>query len=380
MIYRRLGATNIALSQLGFGCMRFPLKDKMDPTTIDAKKTTKMLFYAIDKGVNILDNAYPYHRQTSEQFVGRVLPDRYRRKIYLSTKMPMWLVKSRDDPEKYFNEQLARLQTDRIEFYLLHSLAKKSWQSVKDHGVLSFLEAIKAKGKIGYAGFSFHDELSLFKEIVDAYPWTFCLIHLNYVDDRFQAGIEGLEYAHRRGLAIMVMEPLRGGKLALNVPRQIKEIIKETGREQTPAQFALRWLYNRSDICCVLSGMNTLEQLKENLAFAAQEHVGTLTPEELALYSKARDVYKARIKVTCTQCGYCTPCPQNIPIPFILELYNDAYMYNAFDESRMAYSVFIRPEARADQCTECCECADRCPQKISISETLKEAHQILAAS
>lgn len=359
--------------------MRFPLKERFDPTAIDEKKASEMIVYAIKNGVNLFDNAYPYHRQMSEKFVGDVLTEHDRKKIYLSTKMPMWLIKTKDDPQKYFDEQLDRFQTDKIDLYLLHALGKKSWQTAKDCDVLSFLDAVKTTGKIQHAGFSFHDELPLFKEIVDAYPWTFCLIHLNYVDDHYQAGIAGLEYAYSKGLAVIIMEPLRGGKLAHNLPPEVMELIKETGRKQTPAQFAMRWLYNRSDIACVLSGMSTLEQVKDSILFASQEHIGSLTSQEYSLYEKTKEIYRKRVKVNCTQCGYCTPCPQNIPISFIMELYNDAYMYNALDESRWAYSVFVKPEGRADNCTECYECEDKCPQKIPIAETMKEAHEILTS-
>ncbi len=377
MIYKPFGRTDVKVSQLGFGCMRLPLTDSSDPTSIDEPSATQMLQYAIDNGINYLDNAWPYHRETSEKFVGRALKGGYRKKIYLATKMPMWLIKKRADLHKYFNEQLKRLQTETIDMYHLHSLGKRSWKTAKECDTLKFLDKILADGRIRYAGFSFHDELPLFKEIVDSYPWTFCLIHVNYVDDDFQAGIEGLEYAYKKGLAVTIMEPLRGGKLAQRVPEEILKIIEQTNRKQTPAQFALRWLYNREEISCVLSGMSTMGQVKENIRFASEEHTGTLSVQELQLYTKAKEFFKSRIKVGCTQCGYCMPCSQKIPISFILELYNDAYMYNAFEDSQRAYKVFIKPENRADKCTACAECEEKCPQKVPIIECMKKADELL---
>jgi predicted aldo/keto reductase-like oxidoreductase len=365
------------VSQLGFGAMRFPLTEKYDPTKIDEVRATEMLHYAIDNGINFIDNAYPYHRQASEIFLGKALKQGYRQKVNLSTKLPVWLVKAKTDSERYFDEQLKRLQVDHIDMYLLHSLGKNGWKTVKEHGILEFLDGVLAAGKIGYAGFSYHDDLPLFKEIVDAYPWTFCLIQLNYVDDQYQAGIEGLEYASKKGLAVMVMEPLRGGKLANNVPPEVMSIIEESESAQTPAEFALRWVLNRPEVSCVLSGMSTLEQVKANLRFAAVEHVNSLTADELQLYERAKEFYHSRTKVSCSQCGYCQPCKQEIPISFILDLYNDACMYDAVKESSWAYRVFIKPDNRGDQCTECGECEDKCPQHIPISALLKEAHELL---
>ncbi|UCD20492.1 MAG: aldo/keto reductase [candidate division WOR-3 bacterium] len=357
--------------------MRLPLTEEYDPTKIDEARAREMLHYAINNGINCIDSAYPYHRQKSEIFLGKALKNGYRGRVYLATKMPLWLVKSRHDPGKYLDEQLLRLQTDVIDMYLLHGLSNNSWKTVQEYEILRFLDEMLRDGKIRYAGFSFHDELPLFKEIVDAYPWTFCLIQLNYVDVDYQAGLEGLEYAYKKGLAVMVMEPLRGGKLANSVPQRVLEIIGRSRWKQTPAQFALRWILNRPEITCVLSGMSTLEQVKENIAFASTEHTGTLATEEFRLYAQAREFYRSRTKVNCTQCGYCLPCPQKIPIPFILELLNDACMYDAFDDSRWMYKVFVKPEYRADKCSKCGECEGKCPQKIPVMECLAEADVLL---
>jgi predicted aldo/keto reductase-like oxidoreductase len=378
MIYRQFRETGITLSQLGFGAMRFPLKERYDPTSIDEKNAKEMLYYAIDHGVNIVDSAWPYHRETSETFLGKALTPAYRDKVFLSTKMPMWLIQSKADRQKYFDEQRKRLQSDKIDMYLLHSLGTKSWATTREHDVLAFLEKMKAQEKIGYIGFSFHDKLPLFKEIVDAYPWTFCLIFLNYVDDEFQAGVGGLEYAHSKGLAVMIMEPLRGGKLCRNTPPEIIRLIAQTGRTQSPAEFALRWVFDRPEVCCVLSGMNTLEQVKQNIAFASIDHRNTVSVQEKELYKQAKAFFKARTQVACSECGYCTECPQKIPISFVLNMYNDAHMYNAFEQSQWMYRVFIKPENRADQCTACGECEEKCPQDIEIIGILEKAHKELA--
>jgi predicted aldo/keto reductase-like oxidoreductase len=377
MIFRKFGNTGINLSQLGFGAMRFPLNDVYDPTMINEPLATKMLHYGIDNGINYVDTAYPYHREMSEIFLGKALKGSYRQKIYLATKMPVWRVQSKNDPQKYFDEQLKRLQSDYIDMYLLHSMGKNTWKTVMDHDILKSLDKFLKAGRIRFAGFSYHDELPLFREIVDAYPWTFCLIQLNYVDDHYQAGLEGLEYAHEKGLAVVIMEPLRGGKLANNVPDEVLSIIRQSRWPQTPAQFALRWILNRPEVSCVLSGMSSLNQVEENIAFASHEYVDTLTPNELRLYAQAKEFYLGRTKVNCTQCGYCMPCPQKIPISFILELYNDACMYDAVGDSQRMYKIFVRPENRADQCTECGECEEKCPQSIPIINVLKEAQRLL---
>jgi len=375
MIYRSIGKAGPQVSQLGFGCMRFPLRDENDFTTIDEALADKMISRTIEGGVNYFDTAYGYHRGASETYLGRILRNGMRKKIMLATKSPVWLVKNRDDPMKFLDEQLTRLQTDTVDFYLLHGLNQKSWKTVKDCEVLDFFDRARVAGKIRWPGFSFHDELPLFREIVDAYPWIMCQIHLNYVDDDVQAGIEGLEYAHKKGLGVVIMEPLRGGKLVRNVPTEVKEIINRTGLN--PTEFALRYLFNRRETSCVLSGMSAVEQVDENLRVADKAKVGILTPEDLTGYACAKAIYKSRTAVACTGCGYCLPCPLNIPIPFILEIYNDTFMYDARDECRGTYQAFFKPEQRADKCTSCGECETKCPQNIKIAETLVKAHKLL---
>lgn len=375
MIYRPLGGSGVLVSQLGFGAMRLPLKDENDFSSINESRADRMIRSAIDKGVNYLDTAYVYHRGASETYLGKALGNGYREKIFLATKSPVWLLKSREDAMKYLNEQLARLRLDAVDFYLLHGLNQKSWKTVKDLDVLGFLDRARESGKIRWSGFSFHDDPDLFREIVDAYPWTLCQVYLNYVDDDCQAGIAGMEYAHKKGLGVVVMEPLRGGKLVRNVPAEVMEIINRTGL--SPTEFALRFLFNRPETSCVLSGMSTSEQVDENLRIADKEQAGILMPEDLAGYAAAKAIYKSRTAVPCTGCGYCLPCPLNIPIPLILEIYNDAFMFDARDECRGTYQAFFKPEHRADKCTVCGECESKCPQNIPIAATLAKVHKTL---
>ena len=377
MVYRPFGKTDIKVSQLGFGCMRFPLLDENDPKTIDEPEAKNMLYYAIDNGVNYLDTAYGYHSGMSEVFLGKVLKNGYRKRVFLATKLPLYLIKEKSDTTKYFDEQLQRLQTEYIDMYLLHGINKKAWKTIQECEILKFLDDAKNSGKIRFCGFSFHDDVGLFKEVIDSYPWTFCLIHLNYVDTHLQAGFEGLEYAHKKGLAVVIMEPLRGGKLVKQVPQEVLNIIAQSRFQQSPVEFALRFLYNRPEVTCVLSGMSSMEQVKQNIEFASQEHINTLDAQELKLYDQARAIYKSRLKINCTDCGYCLPCPQGIPISFIFELYNDAYMYDAIEESRMFYNKFIKPENQADKCSECGQCEEKCPQKIEIIKELKTVHERL---
>ncbi len=378
MIYRSLGKTGVELSQLGFGCMRFPVRDKYDPTTIDENASTEMIDYAIEQGINYFDNAWPYHREKSEEFTGQALK-KHRDKIYLASKMPVWLVKEKSDGQKYFDIQRRRLQSDMIDMYLLHSIARRSWQTVKDNDLLRFLDKVKQKGDIRYAGFSYHDELGLFKEVVEAYPWDFCQIQLNYVDTEYQAGIKGLEYAAKKGLGVIIMEPLRGGKLSGRIPEEINNLIRQTAGHLSPTEFALRFLFNRPEISCVLSGMSSIEQVNRNIKFANTDYVNSLHQKDLLVYEKARKVYQSRIKVDCTACEYCTPCPQKIPIPFLLELYNDIFIYNAIDESKRVYRVFVKPESRAKNCTSCMECEEKCPQNIAIAEAMADIERFLGS-
>ena len=371
MLYRRMNRVPTDLSILGFGCMRLPVKKEGN---IDEEQATAMLRYAIDHGVNYVDTAYPYHNGESEPFVGRALQEGYRDKVFLATKLPSWLIKSRADMDHYLDEQLKRLQTDHIDFYLIHGLMKPFWEKLSTLGVTDFLDEAIDDGRIKYAGFSFHDELVLFKEIVDAYNWTFCQIQYNFMDEQYQAGTEGLQYAADHGLGIVVMEPLRGGMLTKDIP-SINDIWKKSPVRRSPTEWALRWVWNHPEVTVVLSGMSNFEQVKQNLVYAENGLPNSLSSEYLTLFKEVEAEYRRRIQVPCTGCRYCMPCSANVSIPECFEMYNQGCMFDAPDVARYNYSflggMFGSP-GFASQCQECGECEKKCPQGISIPEQLKK--------
>ena len=372
MLYRRMNNVVSDLSILGFGCMRLPVTKGGD---IDEKQATKMLRYAIDHGVNYVDTAYPYHKGESEPFLGRALQGGYREKVFLATKLPSWLIKSRADMDHYLDEQLKRLQTDHIDFYLVHGLMKPFWENLWSLGITDFLDDAIADGRIKYAGFSFHDELALFKEIVDAYHWTFCQIQYNFTDEQNQAGTEGLRYAANRGLGIVVMEPLRGGMLTKEIPA-INKIWEKAVVRRSLSEWALRWVWNHPEVTVVLSGMSSFEQVEKNVAYAENGFANSLSREELSLFGEAEAEYKRRIKVPCTGCRYCMPCPSNVSIPECFEMYNQGCMFDAPEVAGVNYSflggMFSGSPGFASQCQECQECEKKCPQGIPIREELKK--------
>jgi len=373
--YRQFGKLDWKVSALGFGCMRFPIKDN-DHANIDEPEAIRMLHYAIDHGVNYVDTAYPYHGGNSERVVGRALKGGYREKVRLATKLPCWLVKTAEDFDKYLNEQLDKLQTDRIDFYLLHGLSESRWPQMRDLDVLDWAEGAIADGRIGHLGFSFHDKYEVFQEIVDAYDkWTFCQIQYNYMDVENQAGTKGLKYAASRGLAVVIMEPILGGRL-VNPPEPIQELWDSAPMKRSPADWALQWLWNQPEVSVVLSGMSTMGQVEENVASAAASEVGILTEEELALVERVREKYRELCPIPCTSCGYCMPCPNGVNIPRNFEIYNEGVMYDKPDHARRAYEWMSEGE-RASVCIQCRECEEKCPQSIPISEYMPLVHQVL---
>jgi predicted aldo/keto reductase-like oxidoreductase len=361
------------LSILGFGCMRLPVKEDGH---IDEPQATEMLRYAIDHGVNYVDTAYPYHNGESEPFVGRALQDGYRKKVNLATKLPSWLINSRDDMDRYLNEQLIHLQTDHIDFYLVHGLMKPFWEKLYPMGIIEFLDQAIADGKIRYAGFSFHDEVALFKKIVDAYDWTFCQIQYNFMDEQYQAGTEGLRYASEKGLGIVIMEPLRGGMLAKEVPA-IRQIWEQAAVRRSPAEWALRWVWNSPEVSVVLSGMSDPQQVSQNVSYASGGLPNSLSPQELSLFAQVKSEYEKRIKVPCTGCNYCMPCPSNVNIPECFSIYNSGCMFEAPDVAQINYKIALGgmlagEPSFASQCQECGECEEKCPQKLPIRDRLKD--------
>ncbi len=382
MQYRRFGKSEWPVSALGFGCMRLPTVDggPMSPN-INEAEATRMLRQAIDQGVNYVDTAYPYHGGQSEVCVGNALQDGYRSKVKLATKSPVWLIKSAADFDKYLNEQLTKLRTDHIDFYLLHALGHERWNDVVlRYDLLERAEAAIRDGRIGQLGFSFHDGYAAFPEIVDGYDkWAFCQIQYNYMDIQNQAGLKGLQYAAAKGLAVVIMEPLLGGRLA-NPPQVVKELFKTASQQRTAAEWALQWLWNQPEVSVILSGMSTLEQVDANLVAADRSGIGTLSDADLALIDQVRQRYQERIKVPCTQCSYCMPCPNGVDIPRNFSLYNDGFIYDDFPSVQGTYNRFMGEQERAGSCVGCRICEEKCPQQIPISELLPQAHSLLGQS
>ena len=384
MLYRNFGKTNEKVSILGFGAMRLPVMEN-DPTKIDEKEAINMIRYSIDHGVNFIDTAYPYggfdmyKGGQSEPIVAKALKDGYRERVKLSTKLPSWLIETRKDMDKYLNEQLERLETDAIDFYLIHGVTKTYWEKLKELGFEEFLDQAIADKKIKYAGFSFHDRFEFFKEVVDHYDWSFCLIQYNYLDENYQAGKEGLEYAFNKGLGVATMEPLKGGQIAANIPDEIKDAFDQAVVKRTPAEWALRWVWNHSDVSVVLSGMNTMEDVKENLRIASDAQSNSLSTKELNVIDQAKQVFKDKLEIGCTGCGYCLPCPQGVDIPENFAKYNDYGLFGTPETKerfKFGYEMGLLNGERASACTECGACEEHCTQEIQIMKELKKVKNL----
>jgi predicted aldo/keto reductase-like oxidoreductase len=326
--------------------------------------------------VNYIDTAYPYHTNdfskggASEPFLGKALSKGYREKVHLATKLPSWLIQSRNDMDRYLEEQLARLDTGYIDFYLLHALNRKTWDKLVRYDVLEFLDSAIKAGKIGYAGFSFHDDLTLFKEVVDAYDWTFCQIQFNYIDEHFQAGREGLEYAASRGLAVVIMEPMRGGTLVTKLPSKAQQVFREAAPERSAVAWALRWLWNQPGVSIILSGMSHRDHVSENLELAETFSEGGWTEKDEEAIKAVKDIINELQRINCTTCGYCMPCPEGVNIPRNLAISNDHHMF----EDRAAeyrYRMVLSETERASNCIQCGECEEKCPQHIPIMAELE---------
>ncbi|HEX9976568.1 MAG TPA: aldo/keto reductase [Dehalococcoidales bacterium] len=379
MQYRKFGKLEWKVSALGFGAMRLPLTGP-DPASVDEPEAIRMIRYAIDHGVNYLDTAYYYHLGQSERVVSRALRDGYRERMKLATKMPVRNIESAADFDRYFNEQLERLQSDKVDFYLLHGLNGRSWAKVRDLGVLRWAEDKMAKGRFDYLGFSFHDEYEVFKGIINDYDnWTLSQVLYNYIDVDNQAGRRGVEYAAGKQLAVVVMEPLRGGLLGREPPEKVAKVWEDSAKNRSRVEWAFQWVWNQPEISVALSGMSTMPQVVENVASADRSGPRTLTAEELAVIDRVREAYSGSSPIPCTSCGYCQPCPSGVDIPTVFQIYNESIIYDDPRRGRGRYRGpdGLKEEQRADQCIECEECLEACPQKIPIPEWLKKAHALL---
>jgi len=379
MRYRKFGRIGWEVSALGFGCMRFPTLDgERVSKKIDEKESTRMIRHAIDNGVNYLDTAYGYHGGRSEVLLSKVLRDGYRDKVRVATKSPIWLIEKGTDFDIYLDKQLRRMRTDHVDFYLFHGLNRKSWtNTVLKRGLIRRAEKALREGKIGHIGFSFHDDFKAFKEIVDGYDgWSFCQIQYNYMDTENQAGTKGLKYAASRGLGVIVMEPLLGGRLS-NPPPDVKRAIREFDKKQSPSDIALQWIWDQPEVSLVLSGMSTMRQVRGNLRSANASGVGSLDRATRDLVSRIKKKYKEMSPIPCTKCGYCMPCPNGVDIPRNFEEYNDGYIHGDVKGARAMYQEYMSKKVRANACVQCGECEEKCPQKIKISQMMPKVHEVL---
>lgn len=374
MLTRKVPKTGDELSILGFGCMRLAEKPSGG---IDEERAIRQIRYAIENGVNYFDTAPIYHVGRSEQVLAMALKDGYRGKVRIATKLPPWAVHSRGDMDRILDSQLETFGTDHIDYYLLHSLVKEKWEKLLRLGVLEFLDAAKSDGRIRNAGFSFHGTLETFKEIVDAYDWQFCQIQYNYLDEENQAGTEGLKYAASRDLAVMVMEPLRGGSLADPVPDEVKAIFEGMPVRRSAAEWGLRWVWDHPEVTVVLSGMNEEAHIRENIEAASGSFPGGLGQDERETIARVRDVFRRLRPVNCTGCGYCLPCPFGVNIPDCFALYNSVHLFPHRQKNfRTLYlgrlGGIVGDTGYAGLCRQCGRCAAICPQHIPIPQTLKE--------
>lgn len=373
MNYRQFGKLHWKSSALGFGTQRLPVNGS-DSANINQPKAVRIIRYAIDQGVNYIDTAYNYHQGNSEVTVGKALKDGYREKVKLATKLPTWLVNSQQDMDKYLNEQLNRLRTSYVDFYLLHGLNQKRWDKIRQLNAIAWLEKKVNEGKIKHLGFSFHGDFNAFKNIVDGYDgWAFCQIQYNYMDADNQAGTRGLEYAASKGIGVVVMQPIAGGKLAVSPPKEIQTLLETAETRRTPAEWALRWVWNHPQVSVALSGMNTMEQVIENVASACRSDPCEMTKKELELISQIGQKYKELGFNNCSGCGYCMPCPTGVNIPQILSLLNEYYMKEKAKPVKHKYLQHIHRNSQARNCIKCGRCEDLCPQKIPIIKKLSEA-------
>jgi predicted aldo/keto reductase-like oxidoreductase len=374
MLYRKAPGTGNELSILGFGCMRLAQKDGR----IDEERATRQIRRAIDGGVNYIDTAWPYHGGESEPFTGRALAGGYRERVKLATKLPSWLVKSRADMDRFLDAQLRKLATSKIDYYLVHSLNGATWDRMAALGVAEFLDRAKSDGRIGNAGFSFHGLGGDFHRIVDAYPWKFCQLQYNYLDEETQAGSAGLKYAASQGLGVMVMEPLRGGVLAASPqPPAIEALWREAEPRRTPAEWALRWVWNHPEVTVALSGMNDEAQVEENLGIAGDARPASLTAAELDLVGRVTRKYREIMKVACTGCGYCQPCPSGVDIPGAFDVLNAYYTFGRTQEAGFLYAlraggVLSGQPGYASLCSRCLDCLEKCPQGLEIPDLLEQ--------
>ena len=380
MKQRILGKTGETASILGFGCMRLPVAGP-DPSYIDEELAIAMIRRAIDRGVNYLDTAWPYHGAkgfsdpgASEPLVGKALAGGYREKVKVATKLPTWLVSSRADMNRFLDLQLKRLQTTHIDFYLAHTLNARYWAAMREADLAGFFEEARKDGRIKHVGFSFHDRFPVFQEIVEGYDWDLAQIQYNYLDRDYQAGEAGLKLAAGKGMALVIMEPLRGGFLINQMPESLRAHLAGARPSWSLADWALRWLWDQPEVSVVLSGMSTMEQVEENLTIACNAE--PFIDRDKAAIAAVRGEFLSRIKVGCTGCGYCLPCPEGVNIPRNFMMYNDYFLTdNETERGHIKYVykyLVLGADEMADRCLRCGECEGKCPQQLSIGSAMED--------
>ena len=373
MQYRKIPKTGDEISSLGFGAMRLPLKNGK----IDRNKASKLIYHAIDNGVNLIDTAYLYG--DSESFLGEILNGEYKEKVKICTKLPAINVRKYEDMEKILDEQLRRLQRDSIDYYLIHAVDLKAMNRLLKKNLLKFLSRAKNDGKINHIGFSYHGPKEEFPILVDGYDWDVVMVQYNYFDDNVQASMEGIEYAASKGLGVFVMEPLKGGILAGKMPKEAEKIFKKANPNKSNAYWAMEWILNNRNITCVLSGMGDFDQLDENIDVADKTAPLSMTFEEMETVELVKRVMRNSLKINCSTCGYCMPCPQGVNIPECLKIYNEKYLFDhkGFpNQSFMDYYQYVGgimgSSGNAGKCNGCGKCLRKCPQKLDIIEELKK--------
>ena len=387
MKYRQFGSTGFKVSALGLGCMRMPTQ-RFRFQKMDVAESIKMIRSAIDSGINYLDTAWPYHLGESEKVVGQALQDGYRERVHLVTKLPMFLVNKETDFDRYLDRQLEKLRTDHIDTYLFHSMNISGFDKVKKFKFIDKMLKARDDGKIRYIGFSFHDSLPVFKEIVDYYDWDVVQIQYNYMDTAIQAGEEGLKYAASKGMAVVIMEPLKGGKLAAP-PKEAVEVMGRSKTDRSPVDWALQYLWDRPEVSVVLSGMGSMKMLEENVDSAENSGVGSLSPEEHDTINELTRIYSEKIIVPCTACQYCMPCPAGVNIPQNFAILNnislDSSLLQRFIQKR-SYKKLAgskgglnneRTNGNASLCVDCGKCIEKCPQGINVPKELEKVEAVL---